>query len=149
VLTTPIRREELLIGKALAALAPAVAIAYAVYATFVTCVLLFAQPGVGTAILRWSDVLAQLVFTPLLALLSIWIGIAISTRTSDVRVAQQLSLLGCLPLVALTSLVAFDVIHATLELALGLGVLLLVLDAVGWRIVGRMFDRERLMTGTR
>ena len=60
-----------------------------------------------------------MLFTPLLAGWSIWVGIAISTRASDVRVAQQLSLLASLPLVIVTSLIAFDVIHATLRLAIG------------------------------
>jgi ABC-2 type transport system permease protein len=48
-----------------------------------------------------------------------------------------------------TSLIAFDVIHATLALALVLGAVLIVADAAGWRIVSPMFDRERLITGTR
>ena len=149
VLTTPIRREELLLGKALAALVPSIAIAYAVYAVFVVGAVLFAHPAIASAILQGPDILAQLLFTPLLALLSIWVGIGISTRSSDIRVAQQLSLLGSLPLVAVTSLIAFDVIHASLGLALGLAVLLLVVDGLGWRIVAAMFDRERLITGTR
>ena len=45
VLTTPIRREELLLGKALAALLPSVAVAYAVYGLFLVCVELFAAPA--------------------------------------------------------------------------------------------------------
>ena len=148
-LTTPIRREEFLLGKALAALVPSVGIAYVVYAIFLAGAAAFGQPAVTAAILQAPDILAQLLLTPLLALVSIWIGIGISTRSSDVRVAQQLSLLGCLPLVALTSLIAFDVIHATLGLALGLGAGLLLADAAGWRIVAPMFDRERLVTGAR
>ena len=149
VLTTPIPREEFLLGKALAVLAPSVAVAYLVFAVFLACVALFAQPGVASAILRAPDILAQLLFTPPLALWSIWISIAISTRSSDARVAQQLSLLGSLPVVAVTSLIAFDVIHATLGLAVALAVLLVALNRLGWRIVSRMFDRERLITGTR
>jgi hypothetical protein len=47
------------------------------------------------------------------------------------------------------ALVSFDVIHATLGLAFGLGALLLVLDRLGWRVVSVLFDRERLITGTR
>ncbi len=100
VLTTPIPREEFLLGKALAVLAPSVAIAYLVFAIFLAAVALFAQPGVASAILRAPDIGAQVVFTPLLALLSIWISIAISTRASDARVAQQLSLLGSIPMVS-------------------------------------------------
>jgi ABC-type Na+ efflux pump permease subunit len=149
VLTTPIRREEFLLGKALAALVPSIAVAYAVYVVFLAGTVLLARSAVASAIFHGSDILAQLLFTPLLALLSIWIGIGISTRSSDVRVAQQLSLLGCLPIVVMTSLIAFDVIHATLGLALGFGATLLLGDAVGWRIVSAMFDRERLITGPR
>jgi ABC-type transport system involved in multi-copper enzyme maturation permease subunit len=149
VLTTPISREEFLLGKALAALIPSIAIAYGVYAIFLASVALFAQPDVAAAVLRLPDMVAQLILTPLLAGWSIWVGIAISTRSSDVRVAQQLSLLADVPLVILTSLVAFDVIHPTLGLAVGFGALLIVADAIGWRIVSPMFDRERLVSGTR
>jgi ABC-2 type transport system permease protein len=148
-LSTPIRREEFLIGKALAALVPSIAIAYVVYAIFVACAVVLTAPGVASAILRGPDLVAQLLFTPALALWSIWVGLAISTRSSDVRVAQQLSLLGCLPVVLLTSLIAFDVIPASLGLAVGLGALLLLADVLGWRVVSGLFDRERLITGTR
>ena len=79
VLTTPIRREEFLLGKALAALVPSVAIAYAVYAVFLACVGLFAAPAVASTLIRGPDLLAQLLFTPLLAGWSIWVGIGIST----------------------------------------------------------------------
>ncbi len=75
-------------------------IAYGVYAVFLACVVLFAQPGVAAAVLGVPDVIAQLLLTPLLAGWSIWVGIAISTRSSDVRVAQQLSLLADLPVAA-------------------------------------------------
>ena len=149
VLTTPIPREEFLLGKALAALVPAVAIAYGVYAIFLACLVLFAQPAVAAAIIRVPDIAAQLLLTPLLAAWSIWVGIAISTRSSDVRVAQQLSLLADVPVVALTSLIAFDVIPPTPALAVGLTAMLVIADVLGWRIVAPMFDRERLITGTR
>jgi ABC-type transport system involved in multi-copper enzyme maturation permease subunit len=149
VLTTPVRREEFLLGKVLAALVPSVAIAYAVYALFLACVGLFAQPAVASALIRGPDLLAQLLFTPLLAAWSIWVGIAISARASDFRVAQQLGTLASLPTAVLAALVAFNVIHPTLGLALGLGAALLLLDGAGWRIVSATFDPERLLTGTR
>ena len=149
VLTTPIRRDELLLGKSLAVLMPSVAISYVVYAAFLACVAIFAGPGVAPALIRGSDVLAQLLFTPLIAGWSIWIAIAISTRSSDVRVAQQVSTLASLPSIAVTTLIALNVLHATLGLAVGLGVGLLVANRVGWRVVSAMFDRERLITGAR
>ncbi len=134
VLATPIRREEFLLGKALAAFVPSLAISYAVLAFFLACVELFAHPGIASALLRAPDLLAQLLFTQLLAAWSIWVGIAISARSSDVRVAGQLSLLASLPSVAVTTLIALNVIRPPLGLALGGAAVLLVLDGLGWRI---------------
>jgi ABC-type transport system involved in multi-copper enzyme maturation permease subunit len=147
VLSTPIRREELVLGKALSVLVPGVALAYLVFGAFIALVALFADPGVPSALIRPSDVLAQVIFTPLIAGWSIWIAIAISSRASDIRVAQQLSVLASLPTIAMTTLIAYDVIHATLGLAFGLGALLLLGNRIGWRVVAVLFDRERLIVG--
>jgi ABC-2 type transport system permease protein len=149
LLTTPIRREELVLGKALAALIPSLAISYVVYAIFLVCVEVFAQASVASAALQGTELIAQLLFTPLVAAWSIWLGIAISTRSNEVRVAQQLGLLACLPSVAVTTLIAYDVIHVTLSLAVAFAVALVVLDWAGWRVVSAMFNRERLIIGTR
>ncbi|HEX3786395.1 MAG TPA: ABC transporter permease subunit [Pseudonocardiaceae bacterium] len=149
VLTTPIRREELLLGKALAAFVPSVVVAYVVYGLFLLCVELFAVPAVATALIRPSDLLAQLVFTPLLAGWSIWLSIFISSRASDVRVAQQFATLASLPSIAVTTLLALNAITASFPLAVVGVVVLLLLNRLGWRLVSASFDRERLITGTR
>lgn len=148
-LTTPIRREEFLLGKALAALAPSLALAYGMFGLFLVVVALFAQPGIAAGLVQRPDLVAQLVFTPPLAILSIWVGLAMSTRASDVRVAQQFGLLASIPTVLVAVLAALDVIHPTLGLALGLGAVVLVGDVVGWRVVAALFDRERLISGAR
>jgi ABC-type transport system involved in multi-copper enzyme maturation permease subunit len=149
VLTTPVPREEFLLGKALAVLVPSVVISYAVYLLFLVCVELFAQPGVAPALLRGSDLLAQLVFTPLIAGWSIWLGIGISARASEIRVAQQVSVLASLPSVLVTTLLALNTIRPSLPIAVGGAALLVVLNRVGWRVTSAMFDREKLVTGTR
>ncbi|HEX9068194.1 MAG TPA: ABC transporter permease subunit [Ktedonobacterales bacterium] len=149
VLTTPIRREELLLAKALAALVPSLVVAYAMYIFFLACTVLFAQPAVASAVLQGPDLLAQVLFTPLIALWSIWVGIAISTRMSDVRVALQLGALAGLPILLVAYLIAFNVIHATPGLALGAAAALLVLDGLGWRLVSALFNRERLIISAR
>ena len=149
VLTTPIRAEELLLGKGLAALAPSLVVAYGVLGAFVAAIELFAQPAVASALLSGPELLAQLLFTPLVAALSIWAGIAISARSSDPRVATQLSVLVSAPLIAVTTAISTGGLHVTLGLALGLGAALLLIDGLGWRIVSPMLDRERLITGAR
>lgn len=147
VLTTPIRRGELLLGKALAAFLPSVLVAYLVFGLYIAIVEVFADPAVATSLIRPSDVLAQIVFTPLVATWSIWIGIAISARSSDPRNAGQLAILATLPSVAVTSLLAFGVIPATRPVALAFGAGLVVLDRLGARFAAAVFDRERLITG--
>jgi ABC-2 type transport system permease protein len=94
-------------------------------------------------------VLVQVLFTPLLAGWGIWVGIAVSARSTDVRVAQQLSVLGSLPVLAILALISLNVITVSTALAIGLAAALLALDALGWRAVAALFDRERLITGTR
>jgi ABC-type Na+ efflux pump permease subunit len=149
VLTTPIRGEEFLLGKALAAFVPSLVIAYGVYALFIAAVELFAHPGIASAVIHGPELLAQLVFTPLLTAWSIWVGIGVSVRTNDIRTAQQLSALASLPTIAVTSLIAYKVIHPTLGVTLGLATALVVLDRLGWRVTSATFDRERLITSSK
>jgi ABC-type Na+ efflux pump permease subunit len=149
ILITPIRREEFLIGKALAILVPTLVVAYTIFGVFLAVAALFAHPAMRSAIFAGSHIPVQIVFTPLLAGWSIWVGIAISARSSDVRVAQQLSVFANLPPVAIVALMGFNVIPPSTGLALGLAAVLLAVDALGWRAVAAMFDRERLIAGAR
>jgi ABC-2 type transport system permease protein len=147
VLTTPIRREEFLIAKALAAFVPTLVIAYIVFGIFLAAAALFAHPVIASAIYAGTHVLVQLLFTPLLAGWAIWVGIAVSARSADVRAAQQLSMLGSLPPLIIVALMALNVITVSTALALGLAAALLAFDLLAWRVVAAMFDRERLVTG--
>ncbi len=149
VLTAPVRASELLLGKAVAAFLPSVVIAYAIYLVVLISVRFGAAHVVRAVVFHPPQLLAQILFTPLLALWSIWVGIGISTRASDVRVAQQLATVAGLPLLAFTSLLSFQLIKPSVPLAIGLAFALLVADVIAWRIVSRLFDRERLVTGHR
>ena len=148
VLTAPVRASELLLGKATAAFVPSVAIAYVIYFAAALAIRFAAAQVVSDVVWHAPQMLAQILFTPLLALWSIWVGIGISTRASDVRVAQQLATLAGVPLLAFTSLLTFQVIKPTVPLALALALALLVVDVLAWRVVARLFDPERLITGS-
>lgn len=148
-LTTPIRAEEFLLGKALAAFVPSLVVSYGVFGVFVAAIEVFAQPPVVSAVLRGPELAGLLLFTPLVAAVSIWVGIAISARSNDPRVAAQLSTLASLPSFVAVTVIAVGGHHVTPGLALILGATLLLLDGLGWRIVSPMFNRERLITGTR
>jgi ABC-2 type transport system permease protein len=147
VLTAPVRASELLLGKAAAAFIPSVGVAYAIYLVVLISVRFGAARVVSDVVWHPAQLLAQLLFTPLLALWAIWVGIGISTRASDVRVAQQLATLASLPLLGFTSLISFQVITPSVPLAVGLALGLLVVDVAAWRFVSQLFDPERLIAG--
>jgi ABC-2 type transport system permease protein len=149
VLTTPVRRAELLAGKALAIFLPALVISYALFGVFFAITQLFAAAPVAAAVRHAPQLPAALVFIPLLAAWAIWAGLAISTRATDTRVAYQLSVLSSLPPVAVTALMSFNVITPTFGTAAAFAGGLLVVDAAACLGVSRLFDRERLITGTR
>lgn len=147
VLGTPVTAAELLLGKAVAAFVPSVVIAYAVYFTAAVAVRIGAAHVVSSVVWHTPQLLAQVLFTPLLATWSIWVGIGISTRAGDVRVAQQLATLAGLPLLAFTSLISFQLVRPSVPVAIALALALLAVDVAAWRVVSRLFDRERLVTG--
>ena len=147
VLGAPVTASELLLGKAIAVFVPSVGIAYVVYFAAAISVRLGAAHNVSSVVWHTPQLLAQILFTPLLAAWSIWLGIGISTRASDVRVAQQLATLAGLPLLAFTSLISFQLVAPSVPLAIGLALGLLVIDVGAARVVAGLFDRERLITG--
>ena len=149
VLTTPVSRAELLIGKAAAIFMPAVALGYLMFGVFVAITQLFASPASAAAVRHAPQLPAALIFIPLLAAWAIWVGLAISARVTDTRVAQQLSTLGSLPPLALAALMSFGLITPTFVLAAALAGGLLAVDCAACLAVARLFDRERLITGAR
>jgi ABC-type Na+ efflux pump permease subunit len=149
VLTTPVSRVEFLVGKAAAIFLPGIGVSYLMFGVFVAITQFAAKPAVATAVLHAPQLPAELVFIPLLAAWAIWAGLAISARATDTRVAQQLSILGSLPPVAVAALMSFEVISPTFGLAAALAGGLLVIDGLACFAVARLFDRERLITGTK
>jgi ABC-type Na+ efflux pump permease subunit len=148
-LTTPIQREELLLAKAIAVFLPSATVAFAIYFAFGLTIRFAAAHVVRAALWHTPQIVAQLVFTPLIAIWAIWVGIAMSVRARDVRVAQQLATLASLPAIGITALITFRVVTPSVRLAVALAVVLLVIDIRAWRFVSKLFDRERLITGTR
>ena len=72
VLTTPVTRAELLIGKAAAVFMPAVILGYLIFGVFVAITQLAAASPVAAAVRHAPQLPAALVFIPLLAAWAIW-----------------------------------------------------------------------------
>ena len=150
LLTTPIREQELIAGKAIAVIAPTMIISYAVYGLILAAVALFAKPIIRSAVFHQGPILLSLILlAPLLAGWSTAVGMVISVRATDVRVAQQLASFASFPPVIVILLLAVGVIHPTLSVALIFAAALFLIDARAVRIVSRMMNRERLITGSK
>lgn len=150
LLTTPLGQQEFIVGKAAAVMIPTLALTYGLFAVFFLGVRLFAPSVESTAVFHQVGLIAvMVVLTPLLALWSIWVGMAASVRANEVRVAQQLGMLGGLPAIALILLISLGVLQPDLSFGIKFAIILLAVDVAALRVVSRLFDRERLVTGSK
>ena len=147
VLATPIRTWELLLGKALAALIPALAITIAAAALFVVGIFAFAvSDRVRELIVTPGWILAVLVDTPLLALIGVALIVVLSSRVNDPRTAQQFSAVLVVPVLGLLFGQLAGVIVLGPALALGIGAILAIVAAVALWAATRLFQREVILT---
>jgi ABC-2 type transport system permease protein len=150
LLTTPIRTQEFIFGKGAAVMIPTLALSYTVFGLFLAVVALFAPPATASRVFNQGPILLALfLLAPLLAGWAIVVGMAVSVRASEVRVAQQLGTLASFPPLAVVVLMGVGVIQPTFTVAVLFAIGLLVIDLRVLRIVSRMFDRERLVTGAK
>jgi ABC-type transport system involved in multi-copper enzyme maturation permease subunit len=146
LLTTPVTDRELLAGKAIAAVIPAVGISWVLFAVYVGLAQLFAPAIVVERIWTADQAVAMAILTPALAAFAILVGILISLRSTDFRVAQQLAVLASLPVIGLVALVTFRVIRPNAWLYAAAAGLVALLAVACWRLATRLFNRERLLT---
>ncbi|MHB8661660.1 MAG: ABC transporter permease [Acidimicrobiales bacterium] len=150
LLTTPVRTQELILGKAAAVMIPTLVLSYTMFGLFLAAVRLFAHPVASSAVFHDGPVLLALfLLAPLVAGWAIVAGLAVSVRASEVRVAQQLGMLASVPILGAVALLAVGVVHPTTAVAFEFAVGLFAIDVVLLGVVSRMFDRERLVTGAK
>jgi ABC-type Na+ efflux pump permease subunit len=146
VLTTPVTDRELLAGKAVAAVVPAVLIAWLLFGVYVGLAELFAPHVVVSQIWTVEQAVAMAVLAPALALFAIVVGIIVSLRSSDFRVSQQLAVLAAAPVIGFVALITFRVLDPSVGLYVAAAAGVFLVDAALWRIGVRQFSRERLLT---
>jgi ABC-2 type transport system permease protein len=146
ILTTPATDGELLLGKALAPAVPAVGLSWLLYATYLVFTVAIGKSVALHEMATGTQVIAEAVLAPTLASYSIIVGLLISARSTDIRVAQQLSVLASLPLLVVVSVTSFQVGGKGPGFYLAASAVILVIDAVGLRLATRAFNRERLLS---
>jgi ABC-2 type transport system permease protein len=148
LLAAPVSVYEIMIGKTLSAMIPAL------LATWAGALLFFGvSEGIVYVTLHTVVVpdlfvwlVGLLVMAPLLAFLGILITLVISSKVNDPRVAQQISVVLLLPLMGLFIMQMSGMLVINTQIMLLLVVIVFVIDAIALRISNAMFDREEILT---
>ncbi len=147
LLATPISTTELLAGKNLASVIPAVIATWAGFAIFAVGSLIITGGGaLASALLDPMWLIAIFLAGPLMAVLSVNFSIMVSSRVNDPRVAEQLSAVIIIPLLALFfgQIAGLFVLNSTLILLVC--VVLVLLDVFMIYMAVRLFQRENILT---
>ena len=148
LLATPTTDSEILLGKGIAAFIPPVAGILAGSAVFMTLMDLVTRSKLGYYFFpNWNSILLLFVMVPLAALLSVEWNVIISSRASDVRIAQQFGALAVIPLGVIyvageINLIDLGVTNNLLIIA----AILLVIDVVLFYLARATFRREEILT---
>jgi ABC-2 type transport system permease protein len=147
LLATPVTTLEVLAGKSIAAAAPAVLATWGAFAIFAAGARVLAVgPGVLARLVDPLWLMAIFVVGPLLALASVSVAVLISSRVSDPRVAEQLSALVILPLLALFLGQISGLLILNARLVLWMALSLVIIDAGLVALATRLFERENILT---
>jgi ABC-2 type transport system permease protein len=147
LLATPITTAELLIGKNLAAVIPAVVATWFGFIIYLTgAAILVRSPYVIAALLDLKWLLAVGIIGPLLAVLSVNFSLMVSSRVNDPRVAEQLSVVVILPILAIFFGQMFGVLLVNRELVLAFAGIILLIDTGLIMLSIRLFQRETILT---
>jgi ABC-2 type transport system permease protein len=146
LLATPITTLELLLGKMLAAIIPAVVVTWFSYLLFMTGVWFMTSTAVFQALLAPMWLVAILIVGPLLAIFAVSVAIMVSSRVNDPRVAEQLSGAVIIPIILLLvgQSVGFLLLSPTLVLVAAIVVAVLDVGLVYLAI--QTFERENILT---
>jgi ABC-2 type transport system permease protein len=147
LLATPISTGELLAGKNLASVIPAILATWVGFGIFAVGSLIITGGGaLAAALLDPMWMIAIFVAGPLMAVLSVNFSIMVSSRVNDPRVAEQLSAVVILPLLAVFfgQIAGWFILNSTLILLMC--VILVFLDLLMVYLAVRLFQRETILT---
>ncbi|MEE4195839.1 MAG: ABC transporter permease subunit [Anaerolineae bacterium] len=147
LLGTPITTLELLVGKMLSAVIPAVVATWLGFLIFaVGAVIISGGFSLVVTLLDVGWLVAIFLLGPLLSLFSVCICLMISSRVRDPRVAEQVSSIVILPVMLLLFGQIFGWLVFSSNLALLMSALIAVVDVVVVYFCVQLFERENILT---
>lgn len=146
LLATPITTAELLTGKLIAAILPALLATWLAFGLFLVGAYFLSSPDVFSKFLDPMWLIAIFLVAPLLTMLSACIALIISSRATDPRVAEQLSALVLLPIILVVVGQAVGLILINRDIMLIILAAVALLDVALLFLAVRLFQRETILT---
>ena len=147
LLATPITTMELLLGKCLAAVIPAILATYGAFGIFSagTWLLIFNKTLLMALLdVRW--LIAIFIVGPLLAVLSVTFSLMVSSRVNDPRVAEQISMIMILPVLGGFFGQVAGLFVLNKEIISVVAIIMLALDFLMVYLSTKIFQREQILT---
>ena len=147
LLATPITTSELLIGKSLSAIIPALAATWTGFTIFIIgSWIMISNPEVIGNFLDGRWLIAIFIIGPLMALSAVSFSIIVSSRVNDPRVAEQVSMIIILPVLAAFFGQMAGIIVLNITFMLVSTLVLGLVDALLVYLSIRLFQRETIIT---
>src|ERR1700688_3476487 len=146
LLATPVRRWQLLAGKMLAALVPAVLVTWISGGLFITELTILTDANVVSHVVTGGWLILFIAGTPLLGLIAVAIMTAISSRVNDTRTAQQLSIWAVVPILGIILGELFGQFDLTVLVAVIATIVLIPLAILLVWGAAQLFQRETILT---
>ncbi len=147
LLATPTSTAEIIIGKGLASVIPAIGATWLAFVIFLIGARFFVVSDRVYALFinpMWT--VAMIIVAPLMTVLSVNVAIIISSRVNDPRAAEQIGMLVMLPILLLFFGSILGLFPLTTTTMLLFGAATLVVD-IGLVILGvKLFQRETILT---
>jgi len=147
LLATPITTMELLVGKCLAAVIPAILATFGAFGIFALGTwVLVANKMLLMALLDARWLIAIFIVGPLLAILAVAFSLMVSSRVNDPRVAEQISMVMILPVLGGFFGQVAGLFILNKEIISVVAIVMLALDVLMVYLATRVFQREQILT---
>jgi ABC-2 type transport system permease protein len=146
LLATPVRRWQLLAGKILAALLPAVLVTWISGGIFIAELAIFTDANVVSHVVTGGWLILFIAGTPLLGLIAVAIMTAISSRVNDTRTAQQLSVWAVIPIIGIVLGELSGQFELTVLVAVVATLILIPVAILSIWGAAQLFQRETILT---
>lgn len=146
LLATPVRRWQLLSGKILAALLPAMLVTWVSGGVFIAELAIVTDANVVSHVITGGWLIVFFACTPLLGLIAVAIMTAISSRVNDTRTAQQLSIWAVVPVLGIILGELSGRFQLTVHVAVIVALILIPVAIVLTWGAAQVFQRETILT---